>query len=181
MTVQIALLRSVNVAGHGRLAMADLKAMMTKLGFTAETVIQSGNLVFASPRLGDAKLEALLEKEAGNALGITTDFFVRTLNEWRAILKTNPFPKEAKTDPGHLILMTLKKAPSRAEVEAVRAAIKGPERIQANGREAYIVYPAGVGTSKLSGALIERKLDTRGTARNWNTVVRLLAAAEKYG
>jgi uncharacterized protein (DUF1697 family) len=45
----------------------------------------------------------------------------------------------------------------------------------AKGRQLYIVYPAGIGTSKLTGALIEKKLNNRGTARNWNTILKLAA------
>ena len=61
---------------------------------------------------------------------------------------------------------------------ALRAAIRGPEMVEARGPHAYIVYPAGVGTSKLTAAVIDAKLETRGTARNWNTVLKLAAQLE---
>ena len=54
-----------------------------------------------------------------------------------------------------------------------QAAIKGPEIVRGEGRQAYIVYPDGVGRSKLTATLIEKKLRTRATGRNWNTVLKL--------
>jgi uncharacterized protein (DUF1697 family) len=60
---------------------------------------------------------------------------------------------------------------------ALRATIRGPETVELDGRQLYAVYPAGQGTSKLTNALIESKLQTRGTARNWNTVLKLAALA----
>ncbi len=74
--------------------------------------------------------------------------------------------------------MFLKDAPQPAAVKALQAAIKGPEILQAHGKQLYIVYPAGIGTSRLTIKLIEDKLSTRGTARNWNTVQKLAALAK---
>jgi uncharacterized protein (DUF1697 family) len=71
--------------------------------------------------------------------------------------------------------MCLKKAAGAKEVDELTAAIKGPEIVRSDGKQLYIFYPAGIGQSKLTNALIERKLGTRGTARNWNTVLKLAA------
>jgi uncharacterized protein (DUF1697 family) len=100
---------------------------------------------------------------------------VRTAEEWKRIVANNPFAREAKEDPGHLLVMCLRDAPPPDAVEDLRSAIKGRERVEVRGRDAYFVYPDGVGRSKLTNALIEKKLATRGTARNWNTVTKLLA------
>ena len=89
----------------------------------------------------------------------------------------NPFGEAAERDSGHLVVMCLKAEPLRNAVEALQAAIAGPEVVRADGRQLYIVYPAGIGTSRLTGVLIEKRLGTRGTARNWNTVRKLEALA----
>jgi uncharacterized protein (DUF1697 family) len=109
---------------------------------------------------------------------VTTDYFVRTAQEWSAIIAANPFPSEAKRDPGRLVMMCLKDAPPPAAVKALQAAIKDREVVKARGAQAYFLYPDGMGRSKLTIGLIERMLGTRGTARNWNTVTRLGALAE---
>ena len=74
-------------------------------------------------------------------------------------------------------MFCLKDAPDAADVKALQAAVKDREVIRADGRQAYIVYPDGIGRSRLTSALIEKKLGTRGTGRNWNTVVKLNALA----
>ena len=84
-----------------------------------------------------------------------------------------PFPKEAKDDPSHLLAVVLKDAVTPANVTALQKAIIGREVVRGTGRCVYIVYPDGIGNSKLTAAIIEKRLGTRGTARNWNTVLKL--------
>ena len=179
MTIQIALLRAINLPDHNKVGMADLRELLTGLGFAdARSLLQSGNLVFRSDARTGAPLERLIEGAAKEKLGLDTDFFVRTAEEWKTIIAGNPFPEEAERDPGHLIVLFLKDAPDRKGVAALEEAIKGREVVRVKGRHAYIVYPDGVGRSRLTNVLIEKKLGTRSTGRNWNTVLKLGALAE---
>ena len=164
---RVALLRAINVGGHGKLPMAELLEHCASAGFReAKTLLQSGNVVFAG-RGKSAQLERALEAK------VATDVMVRTAAEWNDVVAANPFRAEAKSDPGRLLVMFLKSEPESD------FAWPGPERMKRIGRQLYIVYPNGAGTSKLTGALIERKLATRGTARNWNTVMKIAALLEK--
>lgn len=174
MALTIALLRAVNIGGR-KLAMADLRALMVELGFAnAQTLIQSGNLVFdAGRRQGDAELERALEAATLERFGLQTDYLVRSAEEWGKIVANNPFSDMARDDPAHVALMPLKFAPAADRVAALQAAIIGRERLRSVGRELYITYPDGIGTSKLTNAVIERRLGVRGTARNWNTALKL--------
>jgi len=170
----IALLRGVNVGGHKKIAMADLRACVESLGFgNVRTVLQSGNVVFEAGRRSPASLETLLEHEVARRLALTTDFFVRTAAQWRQIIEHNPFTMEAARDPGHLLVLCLKDAPSEARVAALDAAIEGRERVRVYERAMYAVYPDGVGRSKLTVTLIDKVLGTSATGRNWNTVRKL--------
>jgi uncharacterized protein (DUF1697 family) len=180
MTVQIALLRGINVGGHQAVAMSDLRDLLTQLGFeSARSLLQSGNLVFRSDARTGGELERLLEIEAKTRLGIHADFLIRSAKEWREIVVRNPFRKEAERDPSHLVVMFLKAAANAKDVRAVQAAITGPEIVRADGKHLYIVYPDGIGRSRLTNALLEKKLGIRGTARNWNTVLKIAAMAEE--
>lgn len=175
----IALLRAVNLAGINKVSMADLRALLVDLGFAdAQTLLQSGNVVFSGGSKTTAALEATFERAAATQLGVATDFFVRTAKEWQAIIDANPFPREAKIDPGHLLAVVMKDDVDAANVAALQKAIVGREVVRAKGRCVYIVYPDGIGRSKLTSAMIEKKLGTRGTARNWNTVLKLRALVE---
>jgi len=179
MTTYVALLRAVNVGGRSQVAMSDLRHLLTSLGFVrVESLLQSGNLVFKADGGTAAKLETTLEAETQKRLGLKTASFVRTAKEMDAVIAGNPFPAEAKRDPSHLLVVFLKDAPKANAVEALRAAVVGPELVQANGKHAYIVYPDGIGRSRLTNALIEAKLGTQGTGRNWNTVLKLAALAK---
>ena len=178
MTIHIGLLRAVNLAGHNKVGMADLRELLAGLGMRdVRSLLQSGNLVFRSGGRTTTQLERLLEDAAAKRLGLVTDFLVRTANDWKAVMAGNPFPQEAARDPSHLLVIFLKEAPDREKVTALQKAITGREVIQAKGRHAYIVYPDGIGRSRLTSALIEKKLGTRGTGRNWNTVLKLGALA----
>ena len=170
----IALLRAVNLPGHNKIGMADLKAFVIGLGFTdAQTLLQSGNIVFSGGTKTTTSLEETLERAAAKQLGLETDFIVRTAKEWQAIIDANPFPREAKDDPSHLLAVILKDEVSAANVTALQKAIVGREVVRAKGRCLYVVFPDGIGRSKLTTAMTEKKLGTRGTARNWNTVLKL--------
>jgi uncharacterized protein (DUF1697 family) len=179
MSVQVALLRGINVGGHNLVAMSDLRDLCGALGLGgATTLLQSGNLVFQSDQLTGAELEQLLEVETAKRFNVSADYIVRSAAEWEKVVARNPFPKEAKNDPSHLLVMFLKAAPPAKSVAALQAAIVGPEIVRSDGKQLYIVYPAGIGRSKLTGALIEKKLGARGTGRNWNTVLKLLAICQ---
>ena len=176
MAVHVALLRGVNVGGK-LVAMTALRKLAEDLGASdVRTLLNSGNLVFASPKRGPA-LEALLEAEAEKKLGLKTRFFVRSPAEWAAVIAANPFPEAARDDPSHLVAMVLKDAPTAAAADALRAAIGGRETAVVAGRTAYLVYPDGIGRSKLTINVVEKKLATTGTGRNWNTVLKLAALA----
>jgi uncharacterized protein (DUF1697 family) len=180
MTIQIALLRGVNVGGHQAVAMSELRDLLMQLGFeSARSLLQSGNLVFRGDARTDADLERLLEAEADKRLGLHADFLIRNAKEWREVVARNPFRREAERDPGHLVVMFLKSAANAKDVKAVQAAIAGSEIIRADGKHLYIVYPDGIGRSRLTNALLEKRLGIRGTARNWNTVLKLAALADE--
>ena len=158
--------------------MADLRGLLAELGFSdVRSLLNSGNLFFRAPDQPCGKLERRLEAEAEKRLGLRTEFLVRTDQEWAAAIARNPFAVEAERDPSRLLLMALKGAPDAGAVAALQAAITGREVVRADGRHAYLVYPDGIGRSRLTLALIEKKLGTSGTARNWNTALKLAALA----
>src|SRR5881628_454064 len=158
--------------------MSDLRALAAKLGLDdTRTLLQSGNLVFEASDNTPSQLEKMLEDATKKRLGLETSFFVRTAKEWEAIVAANPFRAEAARDPGHLVVLLLKTAPDRQHAKALDQAIPGREQAIVKGRHAYITYPDGIGRSRLTHVLIERKLGTPGTGRNWNTVLKLGAMA----
>ena len=179
MTTYIGVLRAINLGAYNKIAMGDLRVMLETLGFEdPKTLLLSGNIIFKTGTGSSAKLESMLEAASTKHLKVTTDYFVRTAKEWQAIVDENPFKKEAKGDPGHLLMMCLRDAPMPAQVKALQESITGREMVKAKGRHSYFVYPDGVGRSKLTIQKIEKALGTRGTARTWNTVLQLAELAQ---
>ena len=170
----IALLRGVNVGGNKMVSMADLRALLGKVGFTeVQTLLQSGNVVFTGPSKAASALESQIENELEKRLELSVDIHVRTPEEWRAVIEGNPFPAEAKKDPSHVLLTCFKSPLDASRVKAAQQAITGPERLRASGRHLYMTFPNGMGNSK-AVAVVGKALGA-GTARNWNTVLKLAA------
>jgi len=178
LTTYIALLRAVNLGDQNRVSMADLRAMLEGLGYSnARTLLASGNLVFTGKEMEVSALERRLEGEAARRLGLRTPIIVRTLPEVSEALAHNPFPRESEQDPAHVVVVFLRDEPSEAGWASLRAAATGPEVVRGWGRHAYVYYAAGIGNSRLTGAVVDRKLGTVGTGRNWSTVTKIAAAA----
>jgi uncharacterized protein (DUF1697 family) len=100
---------------------------------------------------------------------------LRTMAEMRAVVKKNPFAKR-EFDPAKLAVLFMNSeltADTRKELESLKL---GPEEVKAYAREVYVYFPDGMGRSKLS-PVIDRVLKKTGTARNWNSVMKLTEMA----
>jgi uncharacterized protein (DUF1697 family) len=166
MTVYVALLRAVNVAGTA-LQMTELKSLCETLGFAdVKTYIQSGNALLRSDET-EAKVAEKLDEALGRKFGKNPGVMVRSTKELEAIVDNAPFP-EAK--PNFLLVHFL---PEKAPNDALdkMAAPDGEEAVVA-GREIYVHYPIGSGKSKLKLPALKP-----GTSRNLNTVRKLAEMA----
>ena len=167
MPTHIALLRAINVGGTGKLPMADLRALCGDLGFAnVRTYIQSGNVVFES-RLAAARAKAALEGALEARLGRRHAVLLRSVAELEGVERRNPFPA---ADPKRLLVVFLDAPPPRGALDGWK--IPGREQLRLDGRELFIHFPDGMGTSKLKVPFADV-----GTGRNLNTVRALLALA----
>jgi uncharacterized protein (DUF1697 family) len=169
MARMVALLRAVNVGGR-KLPMAELRALCGALGWAdIATYIQSGNVVFSAagrPAAIEARLEEAIKKEIGLAVPV----IVRTAAEWAAYPPANPFPDE----PPNRVMLLLSKAPPADGAEAIiQARAQAGEQVRRAGDGLWFHYPDGAGTSKLTPSQIDRAIGSPGTARNFNTVIKL--------
>lgn len=169
MNTYIALLRAVNVGGTGKLPMAELRAMCEEIGFEdVRTYIASGNLVLRSAR-GEKQVKALLEKALARYAGKPVGVLVRTPGEMAAVLAANPFPEAA---PNRNLVVFLDAAPPPDALAAVSH--RNDEEIALGKREIHVHYGDGMADSKLRIPAAKN-----GTARNVNTVARLVAMARE--
>lgn len=175
----ILLLRGINVGGHKQIKMETLRALCESLGLTeVRTYIQSGNVIC---REGKCNLDALcrqLEDAIEQQAGFRAPITVRKAAELRAVVQRNPFAGRADVLPNRLAVSFLAADPGDAARAEVRAMDVAPEELVIEGREMYIHFLNGMGTSKLPMTRIERTLKAQGTVRNWNTVEKLMELAD---
>ncbi|WP_165188652.1 DUF1697 domain-containing protein [Caulobacter soli] len=175
MSPHIALLRGVNVGGR-KVLKDDLLGLAKDLAFDdAKTLLASGNLVLWGRAGSDAEIERRLEEGLERRMGLRTEFFVRTPAELKALIDGNPYPDQVRSHPNHLLVHFMKGPLPDGDEATLRAAITGPETFEARGRELYIDYPEDVGHSMLDRDWRKTKKSPVGTARNWNTVLKLAA------
>jgi uncharacterized protein (DUF1697 family) len=176
----VALLRGINVGGHAKVAMADLRALIADAGHTdIATYIQSGNAVFSDAKPAgrsakaraarDADLEADLEGRLASELGLDIVVMVRSQAELTAVLDANPF---ATGEAERTYVMFAKETPA-ADLGGLDLARFAPEEVAVRDRQLYLRYPNGLGNAKLTTARLEKAAGTPGTARNWRTTLKL--------
>lgn len=174
MATWVVLLRGVNVGGANRLAMADLRALMTELGHAGvATYIQSGNAVMTSPRKDRAALAAEICAGIERAHGLSVSAILRTPRELRAALAKYPFGD----GDGSQMIAFLSDAPAAADVAKLEPDRFLPDRFELHGSDLHLLYPNGSGRSKMTLDYFEKRLRVKGTSRNLNTVAKLIDLA----
>ena len=172
--VVVALLRGINVGGHARIPMNELRSVVETLGVgEVRTYLQSGNLVLAE---ADDEVGVRCERAIASHFGLDVRVLVRTAEEIGEVVAANPFPVDG-LDPRMVHAVFLEAVPSAEAVERLDPDRSPPDRFVVSGTEIYLHYPNGSGRSKLDLGYFERTLGVRGTARNWNTVTALLEMA----
>jgi uncharacterized protein (DUF1697 family) len=169
-TAYAALLRGINVGGNKKIAMPALKALFDDLGFVdVATYIQSGNVVFRAQK-ADA---TAIEKRITEAFGHEVTVILRTGAQLSAAVKGNPFVSP-KANLKQLYVVYLDRKPSSGAAEGLDPERSPGDRFSLAGRELYLDLGNGAGRTKLTLDYLERKLGVKGTARNWNTALKLV-------
>jgi uncharacterized protein (DUF1697 family) len=179
MPVVISLLRSVNVGGHNKIGMDALRELCAALRLReAQTYVQSGNVVFRTDEPDLVALSARIEKAIERKFGVRTDVILRTTFELRGAIAKNPFASRKGIEPSKLAVSFLARDPGPEARARLLALPPTPEELHLIGCELYTYFPNGMGRPAISWPRVERALAVPMTARNWNTVSRLLEMAE---
>jgi uncharacterized protein (DUF1697 family) len=164
------LLRGINVGGHNKVPMAELRAALTDDGFRdVATYIASGNVVVRGDSCEPERIGRLL----ADRFGLDLTVVVRSADQIRSAAEANPFPEAA--DEPRFLYCCFTETPvdddALADFDHERFA---PDRLAVAGGEVYAHYADGMGRSKLTNAVIDRAIGCASTARNWNTVLKLV-------
>lgn len=175
-----ALLRGINVGGHRKVPMADLRALLTELGYRdVRTHLQSGNAVFTSVPTDEAALETRVSQAIEDRFGFPVDVLVRDHAYLRAVADACPFPA-ASLEPKQLHVTYFANPVTAADFAKVDAERFLPEDFRLGDRALYLYAPDGLGRSKLADAL-GRAARGVATTRNWNTVAKLAELTASTG
>ncbi len=178
MTVFISMLRAVNVGGTSRIKMEALRAAYEALGLKdVRSLLQSGNVLFRSS-VNSRQLARRIKQELERKFDLQIEVVIRTLSELESIFERSPI-LSPRADRSKLLVMFLAGVPDAEGQARLVKGHKGSEMLEIRGPEVYLYYPDGVGRSKLTTAVLERHLGAMGTARNWNTLTKLVEAARE--
>lgn len=174
MTTHLALLRGINVGGRSKVPMGELRSLVEHLGHeNVRTYLQSGNVIFESRTSDPKKIAAELERTISKSFNLKVSVLMRSYPELERVVEGNPFPTEG-VKPTSLHVMFLAELPSRTAIKALDPNRSPPDEFGVKGGEIYLSFPRGSGRSKLTIDYFEQGLGTRATARNWNTVTKVL-------
>ncbi|MFT3969287.1 MAG: DUF1697 domain-containing protein [Micropruina sp.] len=174
MSRRILLIRAVNVGGTGTLPMAQWRGLAESLGARdVSTYIASGNMVCTPPDDGDA-FERALETAVEQQYGFFREVISRSREEMIAALEAYPFEI---VEPKFSYISFLAGAPSRAAIAKAGEAETGDDRWQVIGTELHLRFANGAGRSELNQTALGQALGVAGTARNLNTVRKLIELA----
>jgi uncharacterized protein (DUF1697 family) len=167
------LIRGINVGGRSKLAMSDLRELLTGLGCRdVRTHLQSGNAVFASPQRSQPALAARIEQAIGNELGLSVRCLTRNASELRSVIEGNPFSGIA-TEGSRFLALFLAAEPDSGLLAANDPCALAPAYIRLGDRVIYQWCPDGILQAPNVSSFVERKLKVAVTGRNWNTVTKL--------
>ena len=176
----VALLRGINVGRAKRVAMADLRSLVSGLGYRdVATVLNSGNVLLTAPGVAPGDAAAAIEGALAARVGVRARVTVLRAEELAAAVADNPLGGVA-TDPSRLLVAFLQSPADRSRVEPLLAEDWSPEALALGRRVAYLWCPGGVLASRLPEA-IGHALGDAVTIRNWATVTRLHALAGASG
>jgi uncharacterized protein (DUF1697 family) len=175
----VALLRSVNIGGHGRIAMTELRESFASLGYDdVVTYIQTGNVLFSTPSKSEKAIAEAIEGQLAEDFGDAPAVLLRTLPEIRRIGAASPYAK-AGANPARHHVTFLAVAPSKDVLKALQLPPSGQDELVVDGREVYVHTPDGYAETKYTGTFLERRLGVVSTTRNWNTVTKLSELAAR--
>jgi uncharacterized protein (DUF1697 family) len=175
MNTYIALLRGINVSGHKKIKMAELKAMMVKNGFEdVVTYIQSGNVIFKSAEKNRLCLEEKIKTGIADTFGFNVPVTVKTRTEIEAILEESPYTQKEDLEANRIYYVLLKSEPEQ-ELIAKLVQEDYPSELFSFGKNCvYLNCLNGAGKAKLTNNIIERKLQITATTRNHRTLLKVL-------
>ena len=180
MAIYISILRGINVGGHNKIKMDDLRKLFANAGFgKVQTYIQSGNIIFETKKTTTIFLEKIIADEIKKQFGFNVPVLVIELEELKNVIKNNPFAKDKLKNENYLHVTFLSGKPAKENIAQIIAGNFLPDEFIVINKAVYLHCPNGYGNTKLNNNFFENKLKLTATTRNWKTVNEILKIAEE--
>lgn len=175
----LSILRGINVGGHKKVQMMDLKILYEEMNFkNVTTFIQSGNVIFKNK---DTKeLSKRIEQKIFEKYNFNVPVIIRTTEEMQNIINKNPFLQEKEIDANKLYVVYLAEIPSQENIDKIRNNNYEPDTFYVSGKEIYVYCANGYGKTILTNNFFENKLKVSATTRNWRTTNELANIMKSY-
>jgi len=174
----VALLRGVNVGKAKRVPMAELRALLSGLGYTAvATLLNSGNAIFHASRGTPAKLSAAIATAISTQFKVEVPVVVKSANELAAIISENPI-QATEEEHARLLVAFVQDPKALSSLAVIESLVVPPEQFVVGKGAAYLLCAAGILQSKAAEALLGR-VSKSATTRNWATVLKLQTLASE--
>ena len=166
--------RGINVGLRNRVPMAELRAVLADAGYSGvATVLQSGNVIVSTESDHRDEVAGAMQRLLSDEFDVNVPCVVRTANQVRQVLKRSPL-QEVVSDPSRYLVNFLSEEPDPEVAAALLEEDHSPEAIAIEAAEAYVWTPDGVKAMTLSYAYLEKRLGVVATARNWNTLEKIV-------
>jgi uncharacterized protein (DUF1697 family) len=177
MNTYIVLLRGINVGGHKKISMAELREVLSKAGFDhVRTYIQSGNIIFQSSEKSRHSIEEKMQQVILGHFKFEVPVMARTRVELQQIFEACPFLEEEEENSYYIILSEI---PKKELVDEVMQITYDNETFHIINDCLYFHSSIGYGNSKFNMKLFEKKLNVNATSRNYKTIVKLIAMSSE--
>lgn len=172
MKTYIVFLRGINVGGHKKVPMVELRELLTKNGFeNVKTYIQSGNIILQSSKKNTTKIEQLVQQSIQSYFGFEVSVIAKTRKELQTIFDDCPFSKEKKENSYFVLLSD---APKEELVQLISDKSYDKEEFIILNDCLYFYSSIGYGRTKFNMNSFEKKLNVNATSRNFKTIDKLL-------
>lgn len=180
LTTYITLLRGINVGGHHKIQMADLKSWLLELGFEdIITYIQSGNIIFQSTETDTSTLSQSIHQIIKEKKGYQIPVLTLTKQEFEQSISNFPWKDNLEKDPQFFHLTFLDSNPKNSDIEQMSAKSFLPDEFIIKDKTVYLYCPTSYGKTKLNNTFLEKQLKVSATTRNWKTVNELFNISKK--
>ena len=167
--------RGINVGTRNRVPMAELRSKLADEGYSdVATVLQSGNVIVSTESARADRVGSAVQRLLSDEFDVNVPCVVRSASQVRRVLERNPL-REVVSDPSRYLVNFLSQEPDPEMVRALLEEDHSPETIAIEGTEAYVWTPDGVKAMTLSYVYLEKRFGVTATARNWNTLEKIVA------